>query len=177
MNESKEIIQLYSYVGPQSIIDSIDFTFVGYPIIQKSDVFNWIKETSQEIINDSVFATFIINENHQLVINDRHSEHVMCANGKQVISAGEISFFIDKKSIFINEISNQSTGYCPKPESWKYVYKVLNTLNIEHPDYFTTAFDFRICNHCNNINLIKDQIFECQLCQTDLALEWNFVKK
>ncbi|AFM06300.1 hypothetical protein Fleli_3998 [Bernardetia litoralis DSM 6794] len=178
MNNSKskkDNIQLYSYVGSQEIFDSVDINFVGYKISKSKDILNWIEKTAQELINNSIIATFIINENHQLVINDRHSEHVQCAGGKNVISAGEISFLIEKKDkISINEISNQSTGYCPKPESWKYVEKVLSKIEIEYPNYFTLAFDFRLCTNCQTINLIKEQVFECQMCETELDLKWNF---
>lgn len=171
----KEDVQLYPYVGSQEIFDSVDFNFVGYKISKSEDILNWIEKTAQELTNDGVIATFIINENHELVINDRHSEHVLCAGGKNVISAGEISFLIDKKDkISINEISNQSTGYCPKPESWKYVNEVLSKLGIEYPNYFTLAFDFRLCTNCQTINLIKEQIFECQVCENELDSEWNF---
>ncbi|WP_338792398.1 hypothetical protein [Bernardetia sp. MNP-M8] len=175
LENQKENIQLYSYVGSQEIFDAIDLKFTGYKILKINDIVSWIEKTSQELINDSVIATFIINENHQLVINDRHSEHVQCAGGKNVISAGEISFLIEKKDkISINEISNQSTGYCPKPESWKYVEKVLSKIGIEYPNDFTLAFDFRLCTNCQAINLIKEDIFECQVCANNLDSEWNF---
>lgn len=168
-------IQLYSYVGSQEIFDAIDFNFTGYKISKSEDILDWIKLTNQEITNNSVIATFIINEKQELVINDRHSEHVLCAGGKNVISAGEITFLVKgKNQVLISEISNQSTGYCPQPESWDYVKEVLSKIGIEHPNYFTLAFEFRLCNNCKSINLIKDNIFECQMCESTLDLEWNF---
>ncbi len=167
--------QLYSYVGSQEIINSVDFNFTGYKISKCEDITNWIKKTSQELVNNTVIATFIINGNHQLVISDRHSEHVLCAGGKKVVSAGEISFFFeDKQTVLISEITNQSTGYCPKPESWEYVDKVLSKIEIDYPSHFTLSFDFRLCNYCKSINLIKEHIFECQVCDNKLDLEWNF---
>ncbi|WP_375561457.1 hypothetical protein ACE193_02565 [Bernardetia sp. OM2101] len=177
MNPKKDSVQLYSYVGSQEIFDSINLDFIGYKIFKSDDILNWIETTSQELINASVIATFIINENHELVINDRHSEHVLCAGGKKVVSAGEITFFFEEKDkISINEISNQSTGYCPEPKSWKYVNEVLSKLGIEYPNYFTLDFDFRLCTNCQTINLIKEQVFECQMCGNELNLEWNFDK-
>ncbi|WP_291726258.1 hypothetical protein [Bernardetia sp.] len=101
----------------------------------------------------------------------------MCAGGKKVLSAGEISFMIDKNDISISEISNQSTGYCPKSESWIEVNKVLQKIGIDYPDYFTTAFEFRLCTSCGSINLVKDDFFVCQVCGTELDKEWNFDKK
>lgn len=173
----KNKMQLYSYIGSQEIFDALDFNFKSYKISNSDDVFFWIKSTSQEIINNSVIATFIIDENHNLFINDRHSEHVLCAGGRKVLSAGEILFLIDGKDISINEISNQSTGYCPKPESWKEVEYALKNIEITHPNYFTTAFDFRYCQKCKSINLIKEDFFLCQICGTDLEKEWNFDKE
>lgn len=168
--------QRYSYVGPQEIIDELDLTLGGYLITTVQDVQKWIKVTSQEIENDQVTATYIINLETQLLINDRRSEHVMCAGGKEVLSAGEITFFIDGNDLYVSEISNQSTGYCPKPESWVSVEKSLQQIGIDHPDYFTNIFEFRYCANCKGKNLIKDQVFECAICGHELPLEWNFDK-
>jgi hypothetical protein len=168
--------QRYSYVGPQEIIDELDLALGGYLISTAQDVQKWIKETSQEIVNDQVTATFIIKMEEQLMINDRRSEHVICAGGKEVLSAGEITFAMDGKEIYVSDISNQSTGYCPNPESWKSVKKALEHIGIEHPDYFTGVFEFRYCVNCKNLNLIKDQVFECAICGHELPSEWNFDK-
>ena len=151
----KNKTQLYSYVGSEEILKIANFDFKGYKVSDVNDIIDWIESNSQEIINHSVTATFIISENQELFINDRHSEHVVCAGGKKVLSAGEISFMIDKNDISISEISNQSTGYCPKSESWIEVNKVLQKIGIDYPDYFTTAFEFRLCTSCRSINLIK----------------------
>ena len=111
-NSNKNNIQLYDYVGPQEIFDSVDFAFSGYKISSIQDIENWISASSQTVVGHCLIATFVINENHELLINDRHSEHVMCAGGKKVISAGEISFLFGKNdTITVHEITNQSTGY------------------------------------------------------------------
>src|SRR6266542_3004531 len=48
----------------------------------------------------------------------RRSEHVDCAAGQPVRAAGEVLFARDGTGWSVSEISNQSTGYCPDPDSW-----------------------------------------------------------
>lgn len=167
--------KLYHYVGPQAIFDAVDFRFSGHRILKIADVENWLSITHQEVRNEQVIATFVINQANELLINDRHSEHVMCAGGKAVLSAGEISFYkAANGEVSVTEISNQSTGYCPEPTSWEQVSQALTTIGIDFPPYFTSVFDFRRCTNCKSINLIKEQVFECAICEQDLPLIWNF---
>ncbi len=64
--------------------------------------------------NSEIIATFVIDTASNLRINDRHSEHIVCANGEMVLSAGEITFEMYKNNVVqISQITNQSTGYCP----------------------------------------------------------------
>ncbi|BDA71358.1 hypothetical protein CAL7716_055240 [Calothrix sp. PCC 7716] len=58
--------------------------------------------------------TVIIDVDEQLWIADRHSEHVQCARGQRVLSAGEITFTLASSNVLVSEVSNQSTGYCPE---------------------------------------------------------------
>ena len=167
----------YFYVGSQAIRKKVDPKYEGHKIKNAEAVKKWINETNQELIHESVIATFIINEQSDLVISDRHSEHVMCAGGRNVLSAGEITFSFENGKIFISEISNQSTGYCPRPASWEIVAIVLDQTDLEYPQSFTKAFEFRYCENCHATNLIKEEIYECVLCGTDLDAEWNFHKK
>lgn len=129
------------------------------------------------MVNGAITATFVINGEEELIISGRHTEHVMCAKGQDVLSAGEVVFLRDGKEVYISEISNQSTGYCPKPESWSAVKIALEKIGIDYPEYFTSAYDFRFCYKCESINLIKDGIFECLVCDSELDLEWNFEKQ
>jgi hypothetical protein len=48
----------------------------------------------------------------------RRSEHVVCAGGGLVRAAGELRFELRHGSVVVAEASNQSTGYCPEPQSW-----------------------------------------------------------
>ncbi len=171
-----EKFQSYFYVGSDEILEKVDEKYEGVKINRIEDIQKWIEASNQIITNENIIATFIINEQKQLVISDRHSEHVVCAGGKNVLSAGEITFNFEQENISVSEISNQSTGYCPKPDSWKIIRIVLNQLKIEHPKYFTRAFEFRLCENCHTKNLIKEDIYKCAVCNSDLDLNWNFGK-
>ncbi|MFN0200667.1 MAG: hypothetical protein ACKVTZ_04070 [Bacteroidia bacterium] len=131
-----------------------------------ADIENWIIQTKQKTGNyGEIIATFVIDLDYNLLINDRHSEHVVCANGKNVLSAGEITFervhHKAEKSLLVSQISNLSTGYCPSPSSWEAVAKALAKTGVAYPEYFTTAFEFRICKNCHWVNVIKEEDFVC----------------
>jgi hypothetical protein len=131
--------------------------------------------TRQQLSRDhSVVATYVVDTDGRLWIADRHSEHVACAAGRPVLAAGEMTFHVEKHQIHVTEITNQSTGYCPEPESWPVVAATLRALAIEYPPTFTTTFIFRRCTTCSTINIVKEQIFECAVCETALSREWNF---
>ena len=164
----------YHYVGPHDLQHLLaqpsDRLLIGHP----EDVHAWIGAAHQKLTpNHSITTTFIIDTNGDLWIADRHSEHVACAAGQAVIAAGEITFAFHKHQITVSEITNQSTGYCPEPESWAAVSRTLATLGIEHPPGFTTLFIFRRCQECGTINIVKEELFECAVCETILSREWN----
>ncbi|MGB1243104.1 MAG: hypothetical protein ACPG49_11320 [Chitinophagales bacterium] len=168
--------QSYFYVGPKEIAERVETRYEGNRIIQIKDVLKWVKDSKQTIVNEQVIATFVINEQEELVITDRHLEHVVCAGGRNVLSAGEITFSFEEENLSVSEISNQSTGYCPKPTSWGIVEKVLDKIGVEHPKKFTKAYEFRYCENCQTKNLIKEKIYECAVCEADLDVEWNIDK-
>ena len=113
------MVRAYQYIGSQDIIDNLPEKSARVSVTSAKDVLEWIKNTKQSPEYDSCYvATFIISTDGKLWINDRHSEHVLCANGEDVLSAGEITFGVDKDELEIIAISNQSTGYCPEPDSW-----------------------------------------------------------
>lgn len=168
--------QSYSYVGAEKIKEETDLTIGGYKIVEVEDIKEWIQGRPSELANGTITATFVISEEEELIINGRHTEHIMCAKGHNVLSAGEVIFQLEANEISISEISNQSTGYCPKPASWPIVEMVLAKIGIEYPEGFTNAYDFRYCEACKNINLIKDDVYQCLVCNSDLDLEWNFDK-
>lgn len=139
------------------------------------DVILWVKVTGQEWDRDhSIIATFIIDIEGKLWIADRHSEHVQCAQGSDVLSAGEITFTVEIQGIAVSAITNQSTGYCPEPESWLSVAAALDNAGIPYPPGFTAAFLFRRCEACGMTNIIKEDVFECGVCQSELPTIWNY---
>jgi hypothetical protein len=119
-----------------------------------------------------IVATFVIGLAGRLRIADRRSEHVACAGGEPVLSAGEISFLVGEK-IEAGDVSNQSTGYCPEPESWPQVALVLDRIPLHHPGKFTHEIVFRRCFSCDQINIVKDGWLVCLACGKELPMQWN----
>src|SRR5207245_3026844 len=120
-----------------------------------------------------VTATFIIDETGGLLIADRRSEHVACAGGRPVRSAGEMTFTVKTSGVSVAWVTNQSTGYCPEPDSWPAVEAALARAGIAAPDGFSQEFVFRRCPRCGSINIIKSGVFDCGVCSTPLPEEWN----
>jgi hypothetical protein len=165
----------YRYVGSRDLLKLLEKLSRRACIQDQHDILYWIRATQQQVDRDKTLAvTFIIELEHRLWINDRRSEHVVCAAGQPVLSAGEMTFLLDARGIEVVEVTNQSTGYCPEPESWPDVAQALNTIGLSHPGDFTTAFLFRRCDSCGMTNLIKDDWFECGVCGTSLNAQWNF---
>ena len=104
-----------------------------------------------------------------LRVADRRSEHVACAGGEPVLAAGEMTLRMSHAGVEAEEVSNQSTGYCPEPSSWPAVEQALSTAGIKGPDGYTRRFVFRRCGECDQINLIKDGIYECDVCGAPLS--------
>lgn len=164
----------YNYVGPDEIRISVANSPAGIQIKSVKELENWIHKTEQKPdASGLIAATFVVDLEGDLLIADRHSEHIACAQGRSVLSAGEIFFeYVDKK-LEVIEISNQSTGFCPEPESWFFVAKALEKISIPHPVDFTTKFVFRRCSECGQLNIVKEEFFLCNVCGVDLPIIWN----
>ena len=161
----------YHYIGPSGLRDSVS----ERRLIQKpSDVRDWVSQTQQRPQHGMIVATFIINVDGQLWIADRHSEHVACAAGQPVLSAGEMTFSTDGSEVSVVEVSNQSLGYCPEPSSWPAVAAALDNSALPRPPDFTNAYVIRRCEVCQAKNIVKDGLYECGVCGEPLPLEWNF---
>ena len=161
---------LYRYVGPPHLRGAAS-TARGR-IASAADVVAWARRNGEA--RGEFVVTFIVNAREELWIADRHSEHVWCAAGGPVKSAGEMTFVVDKERVEVVAMSNQSTGYCPPPSTWLLTSHVLGVAGLPHPETWTEQFDFRRCDGCGAINLIKDDWFVCAVCDADLAREWNF---
>jgi hypothetical protein len=156
----------YSYVGPDDIRrTALASTPRGTEIRAARDL---------EPFATREPLTFIIGLDGILRVADRRSEHVACAGGDEVLSAGELTAVPGRDSCRVIEVSNQSTGYCPEPESWKAVADALDKAGIEHPGHFTFEAVFRRCTHCGERNLVKDAWFYCAICESALPPAWNF---
>lgn len=165
----------YSYVGPHELRQLLAHPAPRTCVQRPADVRVWITQTHQHLDRDkTVTATFIIAVDGLLWIADRHSEHVVCARGEPVRTAGEITFTIHKDQVAVVAVTNQSTGYCPEPESWPAVAVALERIPLQHPETWTMAYTFRRCMLCSTINIVKDSLYECTVCQTPLPQHWNF---
>lgn len=164
----------YRYVGPKKIAERAPSVPAGVRVESPEDIRLWIRQTGQELnAAGSVIATFIIDESGWLRVADRRSEHVACAGGRPVRSAGEMMFTVRPISVSVTWVTNQSTGYCPEPISWPAVETALARAGIAGPRGFSQALEFRRCPRCRSINIIKDGVFECGACALPLPEEWN----
>lgn len=162
----------YQYVGPKEIRETAKSQPTGTRITSVDDLAQWLAASSTERSAQQCWvATFTIGLDGCLCLAPRRSEHIACAAGGNVLSAGEITIDDD---MAVTEITNQSTGYCPEPESWNAVSDALDGAGLEHPGRFTTEVIFRRCLHCNERNLVKDSWYYCGICDARLPARWNF---
>ena len=89
-----------------------------------------------------------------------------------VLSAGEITFAIGR-AVEVTDVSNQSTGYCPEPESWPAVAQALSRASLATPNGFTLSCVFRRCTNCGSVMLVKDSVFKCDICGEGLPEVYN----
>jgi hypothetical protein len=135
----------------------------------------WMRQAGQRPNRQGVVVvTFVVDEQGELRVADRGSEHIACSGGGRVLSAGEMFFARTDGSWRVEEVSNQSTGFCPEPESWPAVASALDRAGIAHPGRFTHAVAFRRCPACGERNIVKDDAPVCELCGGELPGGWNF---
>ncbi|WP_254716477.1 hypothetical protein [Actinomadura sp. WMMB 499] len=142
---------MYDYVGPAELLDRVVPGTVGEPVEE-------VARTEREPF------TYVVDLDGVLRVAPRRSEHVACAGGRPVLAAGEIAFGDGR----IAEVTNQSTGYCPGPESWPAVAAALDRAGLDRPDGFTDVFVFRHCPSCAELNVVKDEHYVCVFCDADL---------
>lgn len=167
--------RLYQYVGPEEIRLRSAQSPTGRAIESASNLRQWLRITEQRPNRDGLIPlTFVVDEHGILRVADRGSEHIACSGGLPVLSAGEMFFSDEDTAIKLIEVSNQSTGFCPEPESWPVVASALDRVGIAHPGYFTAAITFRRCPACGQRNIVKDGWFVCDVCDAELPAVWNF---
>jgi len=118
--------------------------------------------------------TFVVALDGMLRLASRRSEHVALAGGQDVLAAGEMAFAPAETGWRVAEVTNQSTGYCPDPDSWPAVATALDRLGVRHPGGFTDKVVFRRCPTCGERNIVRDSDFTCALCNSALPTQWNF---
>jgi hypothetical protein len=135
----------------------------------------WMTKQPGTESDGTLTVTFVVLPDG-LWVADRHSEHVACARGGPVHSAGEMTFAVDKRlrSVGVIHVSNQSAGFCPEPESWPSVEAALDAAGVDHPGGFSSEMIFRRCPKCGATNIVKDEWFECAICGSALPGEWNY---
>ncbi len=171
----EETMKLYRYVGPEEIRTRTVHAPLGVKVESAGDLESWIWRTRQKPNLQGRFAvTFVVDEQGCLRVADRGSEHIACAAGKPVLSAGEMFLVQTTDGLRVEEVSNQSTGYCPEPESWPAVATLLDRIGIGHPGRFTHEVVFRRCPACGERNIVKEGWFVCDLCGAELPTAWNF---
>lgn len=163
----------YRYVGPAEIRDQVQIGSRGYAITSHDDLANWLAEQAKQDRQEPF--TFVVDLTGTLRLAPQRSEHLACAGGDPVLSAGEITFVPDDGRWKVCDISNQSTGYCPDVTSWPAVEAALDRaeLDLDHPGAFTHPIVFRRCPRCLERNVVKDDHFFCAVCDAPLPLAWN----
>ena len=161
-------VRTYRYVGPAHILALINEAEPGVLVVSAGVIHTWLRHHEGA-------ATFVVNTSGDMRIANRRSEHVVCAGGAPVLSAGEVTFVRTAVAgVIASEITNQSTGYCPEPESWPAVAAALDRAGIDHLNRFTSEFVFRQCPSCGQRNIVKDDWWECAVCAAQLPKRWNF---
>lgn len=155
----------YGYVGPARIREGVDPDARGVAIRSASDLAPFA---------DGEARTFVVDVEGILRVAPRRSEHVACAGGGDVLSAGELTAVRTRGGCRVVDVSNLSTGYCPEPESWPAVMAALDRAGLAHTDGFTYEAIFRRCPGCGERNVVKDGDFTCAVCGGVLPVTWNF---
>ncbi|MEV7451248.1 hypothetical protein [Streptomyces nigra] len=161
----------YRYVGPVELKAAVRPGDGGRRIGSTADFDGWIVEQSAVELAEPF--TFVVGVDGVLRLAPRRSEHVACAGGDMVLSAGEISFMREADRWTVSEVSNQSTGYCPDVTSWAEVARALDAAELRRPPGFTHEVVFRRCPDCQERNIVREDDFVCVFCGSDLPAAWN----
>lgn len=168
-------MKLYPYVGPAEIARLAETRTIRHCVTSAAETHQWIGSQPEFDKRGGQTLTFVVLPDG-LWIAPRRSEHVACARGGPVLAAGEMTFELEGKRriVAVTDVSNQSTGFCPEPESWPAVAARLDAAGIEHPGDYTVTIHFRRCLGCGATNIVKDGWFVCTICDADLPPAWNY---
>jgi len=168
--EGESAARRLRYVGPPDIAIAARRTGSGRNILAPDDLAGFVAGSGSEAAEP---FTYVVDLGGSLRLAPRRSEHVACAQGQEVLAAGEISFAF-AGTWRVEQVSNLSTGYCPDLDSWTAVESALDRVGIAHPGGFTDEVVFRHCTACGQRNLVKDEVYLCGICDGELPREWNF---
>ncbi|MER5918558.1 hypothetical protein ABT124_52245, partial [Streptomyces sp. NPDC001982] len=158
-------------VGPVDLKAEVRPGSGGCRIGSAADFDSWVTERSAAELVEPF--TFVVGTDGALRLAPRRSEHVACASGGLVLSAGEISFTSEAGRWVVGDVSNHSTGYCPDVSSWSAVAQALDGVGLGHPSSFTHEVVFRRCPGCQERNIVREDDFVCVFCGSDLPEAWN----
>ncbi|WP_432994234.1 hypothetical protein [Dactylosporangium sp. CA-233914] len=161
----------YSYVGPPELRDRV-VRADTVTVDTAAALARWLAGRKRgELVEP---FTYVVTLNSELRLAPRRSEHIALAGGRDVLAAGEIAFAPAASGWHVIEVTNQSTGYCPDPDSWPAVGEALDRIGVRHPDDFTDKVTFRCCPACGERNVVRDNDFTCACCDSPLPAQWNF---
>ncbi|MFF3002220.1 hypothetical protein ACFVTF_05350 [Kitasatospora sp. NPDC057940] len=104
----------------------------------------------------------------------RRGEHVgVFAGGDVVLGAGEAGFREGSGRWTVDEVGNQSTGYCPDVSLWPAVAGALDQAGVVRPSGFTHEVVFRRCPSCWQLIIVREQDFVRVFCDEGLPEGWN----
>jgi len=158
----------YRYVGPTVIGKQAASSAPVSPIRSIADLRQFVGQIGGAYSRGNCTLTFVIDLEGLIRLADRHSEHVACTRGEDVLSAGEMTFRWTADHCDVLSVTNQSTGYCPESTSWDAVHHALTLIGLTPPANFDPQFCFRRCPSCQQINILKDNWFVCAVCDSEL---------
>ncbi|MFD3379672.1 MULTISPECIES: DUF5959 family protein [unclassified Streptomyces] len=163
----------YAYVGPEDIRKAVRPGGGGARIRTPDELDAFLSARPADELAEPF--TFVVDASMTLRLAPRRSEHVACADGKPVRAAGELGFARTSSGWAVAYASNQSTGYCPDPESWRSLAAALTRTGIDraddHPGGYTHPITYRRCPSCAEWNSVQDAHFVCALCDADLPAD------
>jgi hypothetical protein len=158
----------YPYVGPVELAEGTRRDGPRGLLVEGGDVGALLEALGEDPGADRVTLTYTVGEDGDLRVASRHSEHVACAGGVPVRAAGELTVVRAERGWEVEDVTNQSTGYCPEPTCWPAARDALERAGLAPPEAFTRAFVFRTCRACGALQIVKEGWFVCAECGEDL---------
>ena len=155
----------YNYVGPTEI-GKRTFASERHLVTCPEDVRNGISNNRTAVAGGSMMATFVIDTTSLRGLQTSQRTCRVCTWRRRAFSwRDDIVHGLDERWQFRGY--HKSTGYCPGIDSWPVVAVALDKARIGHPNGFTVKCVFRKCS-CGQINIIKDNYFQCAVCGSQL---------